>query len=231
MKILIVDDEEVARTSLTGLLAPMGEVTAVASGEEALARLEGGLRPDICCSDVLMPAGIDGLELMRRARAHPVWKDLPFVMISIAGDRAIVDAAVAGGAAGYILKPFLAVQTRCTVERLVRDHRAASSEHFLVTSRRLGMTLPALEARLAGFAADVDTVTAEVAGGRAGVGDLRRLHAATVVFGMWKAAALLREAIEDDTAPAARVLALEEVRHLVEDQVHALDALAPPEAA
>lgn len=230
MKILIVDDEEVARTSLTGLLAAMGEVVAAASGEEALALLEGGLRPDICCSDILMP-GIDGLELMRRARAHPVWKDLPFVLVTIAGEREMVAAAVEAGAAGYILKPFLAVQTRCTVERVVRDHRAARSEHFLVTSRRLGLTLPALEDMLARFAAEVDTVAAEVTVGRAGVPELRRLHASTVVFGMWKAGSLLQEAMADDTTPDARVLALHEVRHLVEDQVEALDALAPPELA
>jgi two-component system chemotaxis response regulator CheY len=230
MKILIVDDEEVARTSLTGLLAPMGEVLAVGSGEQALALLEGGLRPDICCSDILMP-GIDGLELMRRARAHPVWKDLPFVLISVAAERDMVEAAVAAGAVGYILKPFLAVQTRCTVERVVRDHRARRSEHFLITSRRLGLTLPALEDLLARFAADVDTVATDLSAGRGGLADLRRLHASTVAFGMWKASALLREAIEADTGPAARVLALVEVRHLVEDQVDALTALAPLENA
>lgn len=224
MKILMVDDEEVARTALSGVLGTMGEVMAVSGGEEALALLDAGLRPDVCCSDVRMP-GMDGLELLRRVRARPAARDLPFVLVSVAAERATVDEAVAAGVAGYILKPFLAVQTRCTVERVVRDHRAGRGEHFLVTCRRLGLTLSRLEDLLARLAADLETVGKELAAGRGGVEGLWRLHEGTVALGMWNGSALLHEAMADDAAPAARIVAVREVRHLVEDQIAALNAL------
>lgn len=223
MRLLIVDDEEVARASLGWVLAGMGaQVVHAQDGEEALALLEGGLRVDACCSDVMMPR-MDGLELLRRLRAHPLLRDLPCVLVSVAADRATLDLAVASGADGYILKPFLAAQARCIVERVLCEHRAARREHFLVTHRRLGLPLQALEARLLALR---DQAQACASGG-CGADALRRLRAEAQRLGLWKAAAFLEQALDADAPPQLRALLAAEVPHLVADQLLAMQQLEP----
>jgi len=61
--ILIVDDERAIQTTLRGVLEDEGyRVTAVGSGEQALARLQDDT-PDIIFLDIWMP-GIDGLDTL-----------------------------------------------------------------------------------------------------------------------------------------------------------------------
>ncbi|WP_046114639.1 ATP-binding protein [Aquincola tertiaricarbonis] len=68
-KVLVVDNEELDRGFLASVLEPLGfEVAQAASGEEALARVEG-LAPDVILMDLAMP-GIDGWETLRRLRAQ-----------------------------------------------------------------------------------------------------------------------------------------------------------------
>lgn len=223
MRILIVDDEEAARAALGWALAGMGaQVVSAEDGEEALAMLDAGLRVDLCCSDVMMPR-VDGLELLRRLRAHPLRRDLPCVLVSVAADRPTLDLAVASGASGYILKPFLAGQARCTVERVLCEHRAARREHFLVTHRRLGLPLEALEAQLRALREQARSCAL---GGCAADG-LAGLRRDAQRLGLWKAAALLESALDAGTPPALRALFLAEVPHLAGDQLQAMQQLEP----
>ncbi len=61
--ILIVDDERAIRTTLRGVLEDEGyRVTAVGSGEEAIARLQDET-PDVIFLDIWMP-GVDGLDTL-----------------------------------------------------------------------------------------------------------------------------------------------------------------------
>jgi len=225
MKILIVDDDEAARGALARLLRSVGTIVPAADGEEAWDLLQGGLRAAICCCDVGMPR-LDGIGLLRRVRAHPVLNELPFVLVSVAADRATVDSASAAGADGYLLKPFLAVQTRCTVERLLRQRRATQAEHFLVTRRRLDATLAGLERMLEQLQRDafdcIQTLEAGAAPQPAAAADLRRLHGAMLHLGLWRGAELLREGLQPDTSGQARLLAVRECGHLVGDQLRSL---------
>lgn len=68
--VLLVDDNDDVREASAQLLAAGGWVVRSAgSAAEALALLEGDLRADVMISDVVMPGGIDGVSLARRARA------------------------------------------------------------------------------------------------------------------------------------------------------------------
>ena len=72
--ILIVDDERAIQSTLRGVLEDEGyRVTAVGSGEQALARLQDDT-PDIIFLDIWMP-GIDGLDTLAERERVPEHHD------------------------------------------------------------------------------------------------------------------------------------------------------------
>lgn len=233
MKLLIVDDDEIARISLSNILQSSGlEIVQACDGEAAWELLDGGLRPILCCSDILMPR-LDGLRLMRRARQHPVLADLPFVLISTAADRATVQDAIAGGVAGYIIKPFLAVQTRTTVERVIRERRASQAEDVEATRKRLNTSGEELGRMLNVFASDATQLAGEVEHGGADTrrrDHVQRLRGASLLLGLWRAASFLERGARADAGAADPCLALREAAILARDQIEELGAQVPVEA-
>lgn len=101
--ILVVDDDRVILTLVSGLLTPQGwDVDTAADGSGGLARLEA--RPyDIVLADILLP-DIDGLELARRARQRrPECR--VFVMTAASTPERVLDA-LREQVFGYFSKPF-----------------------------------------------------------------------------------------------------------------------------
>ncbi len=103
VRVLIVDDHELVRDGLKALLSrdPAIDVVGEAStGLEAL-ELVPRLLPDVALMDLRMPV-MDGAEATARIRdAYP---RVQVVILSGAGDSALVDAALEGGAASYLIK-------------------------------------------------------------------------------------------------------------------------------
>ncbi|HVF93401.1 MAG TPA: PAS domain-containing protein [Sphingomonas sp.] len=77
---LLVDDEELVRTSTADMLAQLGyDVIEAPSAEDALTIIDGGRRIDLLVTDHLM-AGISGAELARILRDRR--PDLPILIVS-----------------------------------------------------------------------------------------------------------------------------------------------------
>lgn len=102
MKVLIADDEPIARERLRALLAEHADMTLVAEagdGEEALRACDEHA-PDVVLLDIAMP-GMDGLEAARRlAETNP----RPAVVFCTAYDEHALSAYEAA-AVDYLVKP------------------------------------------------------------------------------------------------------------------------------
>jgi DNA-binding NtrC family response regulator len=101
-RVLVIDDEATALTSLCEVLVEQGySVDTATDGARALAKLER-FAPDVVLTDLEMP-GMDGLELLRRLRTEG-WGETPVVVMSAHGGDSGV-AALQEGAAQYLEKP------------------------------------------------------------------------------------------------------------------------------
>lgn len=105
--ILHVDDDQSIRelTALAFDLAGEGEVHSASSGAEALRMLGEGLRPDVMLLDVMMPE-MDGPTLLRHIRATPGVVSAPAIFMTAQTQAHELDALLALGAVGVVIKPF-----------------------------------------------------------------------------------------------------------------------------
>ena len=118
-RILVVDDEPQILRSLRTTLASHGyDVQTAATGEEALAAVDGRL-PDLVVLDLVLP-GLSGLEVCRHLRAR---SSLPILILSARGDERDKVAALDLGADDYLTKPFgvneLLARIRAALRRAV----------------------------------------------------------------------------------------------------------------
>ncbi len=109
VSILIVDDEaDVAELFRQRFRREVRQGVYVLhfaySGEEALAMLGEGVRPEliVILSDINMP-GMDGLTLLQEIRER--WPELPVMMVTAYGDEERRRKASERGAAEFITKP------------------------------------------------------------------------------------------------------------------------------
>lgn len=112
LTILLVDDEEPARSSTAAILEDMGhEVVQAGSGETALHLFRA--RPfDLIITDYLMPA-MNGLELA--AAARKVRSSIPILMIT-----GFADIAGAGANVARLSKPFRVAELAGAVREVAR---------------------------------------------------------------------------------------------------------------
>jgi two-component system response regulator LytT len=125
LKVLIADDEKLARQELEYLLRRSGDVEVVAQGKNGIEALEliRTHQPDAAFLDVQMP-GMDGFtvlkKLMEKSRKMPV----PCIVFATAFDHYAVRAFEVN-ALDYVLKPFEEARIRQTVQKL-RQRLAAT---------------------------------------------------------------------------------------------------------
>jgi two-component system response regulator AlgR len=117
LRVLIVDDEPLARARLRALLTEVGQVEVVGEAGDGRAALEAisQLRPGVVLLDIRMP-GMDGLEVARHLHA---WSDAPAVVFVTAYDDQAL-AAFEASAVDYLLKPVREERLVTALERARR---------------------------------------------------------------------------------------------------------------
>ena len=122
IKILVVDDAEVMRNLLTGVLTDAGyEVKAVSTGEKALGEIKED-NYDVVVTDLKMP-GMNGLEVIKETKQ--INKDICIIAITAYPSVKSAVEAMREGAYDYITKPFDIEEIRLVVRR-------AAERYFLL---------------------------------------------------------------------------------------------------
>jgi two-component system, LytTR family, response regulator AlgR len=120
MRIMIVDDEQLARDRLKRMLEEQSEhsvISEAADGQDALEKIEA-LHPDVVLLDIRMP-GIDGLEVAR----HLVGMDEPpAVIFTTAYDDYALDAFKVN-AVDYLLKPLRPEKLKEALNKAVKPNK------------------------------------------------------------------------------------------------------------
>jgi len=120
-RVLVVEDDEVARVALAEQLSDAGhEVAAFETGEKALEAASGDAF-DVAVSDVRLP-GMNGIEFLEKVRAASP----ATLVIMLTGYGAVEDAveAMKLGAADYLCKPVSADEILVRIERALEFRRA-----------------------------------------------------------------------------------------------------------
>jgi two-component system LytT family response regulator len=160
LRVLIVDDEHLARQAMRRLLAPRGDVEIVgeADGVASARKAIEATKPDLVFLDIELGSGRDGFSLLEALEAPPV-----VIFVTAYAEYAVEAFAVE--AVDYLLKP---VEAERLDEALVRAERQlalrarpANTTIELKTPRR---TLLAPHADIVALEADGDFTHVHVAG-------------------------------------------------------------------
>lgn len=118
--IFLVDDSATVLISTSSILSKAGyQVEKAASGEEALAKFKGGIKPDLLITDLNMP-GINGIELIKQVRQMPNYRFMPILFLTTESQQAKRADAKAAGASGWLVKPVTADELLSTIKLVVK---------------------------------------------------------------------------------------------------------------
>lgn len=123
-RVLLVDDHEIYRAGLRGLLEEQGiDIVGEAANGEAAVQLVEETHPGVVIMDLNMP-GIGGIEATRRiATVSPLTR---VVMLTVSSTAPDITDAVLAGACGYLLKS-------ATTQEIVNGIGAASRGDALLS--------------------------------------------------------------------------------------------------
>jgi CheY-like chemotaxis protein len=122
--ILVIEDDPSSVALLTLHLQGAGFAVAVArDGAEGL-EMARQLRPSGIVLDLLLPK-VDGWDVLARAKADPVLREIPIVVVSMMDERG---RGFALGATDYLLKPIDAATLLGTLRRVIRTHGGSSAD-------------------------------------------------------------------------------------------------------
>lgn len=134
--VIVVDDEESIRMAVGDFLYDQGfQVTACADVDSMLqlssstssteTTNDGQLLvplpriPDCIVSDIRMPGGKDGIELLRMIRSDPLWETVPVVLLTAKGLSKDRIQGYKAGADAYLPKPFDPEELLSIVDNLI----------------------------------------------------------------------------------------------------------------
>jgi putative two-component system response regulator len=130
--VLIIDDSAANLTVMSQLLETDYKVKVAINGEKGLKIATSDNPPDLILLDIVMPE-MDGYEVCRRLKNHPVSRDIPVLFLTAQDEAEDERRGFEAGAVDYIAKParppvlFARVKTHLTLKAaadFLRDKNA-----------------------------------------------------------------------------------------------------------
>jgi two-component system, chemotaxis family, chemotaxis protein CheY len=116
--IMTADDSASIRQMVSFTLKGGGyEVIEASDGRDALEKL-GSSKVDMLITDLNMP-NLDGIGLIKGARALPACRFIPIIMLTTESQDAMKQEGKAAGATGWIVKPFKPEQLLAVVKKVL----------------------------------------------------------------------------------------------------------------
>jgi DNA-binding NarL/FixJ family response regulator len=106
-RVLLADDQKQILEAVKSILS--SEFTVVGTAEDGMhaVDLALNLKPDILVLDISMPV-VNGIEAACRLRGNA--SQIRIIFLTVHADPEFVEAALAAGALGYVLKAFVAAE-------------------------------------------------------------------------------------------------------------------------
>ena len=121
MKVLVVDDFSTMRRIVKNTLRQIGftNIEEAEDGQKAYDRLILE-KFDFVVSDWNMP-NMTGIDLLRKVRATPQIKDIPFLMVTAEAKQENIVEAIKAGVSNYIVKPFTVATLDEKVKKIFKE--------------------------------------------------------------------------------------------------------------
>ena len=124
LDILVADDDPIFRSLLASRLRRIdGEICEAVDGCAAWSLVRGKVF-DLAIIDFDMP-GLDGCDLARCLRTHPLTRHIPIVMCTARNDTASMQEAIEAGVSSFLIKPVNWSLFETHVRHLLSMSRAA----------------------------------------------------------------------------------------------------------
>ena len=124
--ILIVDDEEIARTLAADLLSEE-YTTRTADSPQTAYQILHKIQPDCIILDLYMPEE-DGMSMITTLSLNPSWADIPVIFLTSETDAEIEAFCIESGAVDFIRKPFNHAVLKSRISRAIATREAASKK-------------------------------------------------------------------------------------------------------
>ena len=103
-QVLVVDDDQVIRTTAKNILDKSFDVITCGTGEEAIGLTKSKM-PDAVLLDISL-AGMNGFEVLSRLKEDPEVRDIPVIFVTGEDSAEAESTGFKNGAADYVKKPF-----------------------------------------------------------------------------------------------------------------------------
>lgn len=155
IKVLLVDDHELIRQGLQGMLEPEEGIEVVgdySSAEEALSEIRR-LSPDIVLMDTHMP-GINGIEATRLLKGKELHCDVDVIMLAESANHQA--EALEAGAAAFLLKDVKSEELTQAIRTVYRNKHSLEEGRSLINEVELVIPPTADAARLLRFVCQLE---------------------------------------------------------------------------
>ncbi|MEO1288684.1 MAG: response regulator [Chloroflexota bacterium] len=121
VKVLIVEDEEPIRISLTDMLELAGHQVIIADDGELGLQLAQEHLPDLIISDIMMPK-MDGHKMLEAIKSELTTAHIPFIFLTALSSYDDLRTGMNLGADDYLAKPFNYKQLTSAVNARLNKH-------------------------------------------------------------------------------------------------------------